>query len=956
MLGFGFNKDKVRASAERYVQQGKLQNAVAEYERILKEDPKDLNVINTIGDLYSRLGRIEQAVACFKKVGDNYASEGFTVKAIAMYKKLTKLSPSSLDSVQKLADLYIQQGLYSDARAQYLSIADSYLHSNALDDAARILKKILDLDPDNLPAQAKLADIYLRQGKKEDAKRVLLSAAESLHQRNLLDAADDALRRLLHIDAQNLRALELRGQIAMERGDPTAAIKTLEVLPDIDSRPDALRCLLRGYVHTQRYSEAESAARKLAVVYGDASGVLILTEKLIATSPVECLRLFQEFADRLLPASAAAVTTQLRSCLSRLKEDPVALDAIYLLFQRAGNTSDNAEVLELIAHVAMQRGDFTRARDIYKQLSEQEPENPAHMQNYRQVLGRLGEDAVLKPSTEEDREQAFLRDTFDAVPATSIEQEHTPQVEDAILTAVAEADVRSTHKQTAQAIAILEAVLPQAPEDVRLNRQLASLYADLGHFTEAAEHCRLLQRVYQAAGQSADAQLFAETARDYDRKAGTPSRPAPASAPEIPAFDLGSPAPPAAEFEISSAAPQPSPAIQEFSFEAPPEAPAPPAPAPAPPVVKPPSAPASIAHEIDLSEEWESAWQKEISSTPPPVAPPPLPSPVAAPVPEVPSLSCLLEETRFYISQSMWHEAQNAVDKLDALAPSHPELADFRRQLAAAQQPPAAPAAVAPPAAQESSVSTFVFDEEPPAPKPAAAAPLEPMAPAPAEFAEETSLSDFVLDLDASLGDDFVIGGPAAPAPLPPPPPPATVTQLAPVAAAPIPPPAIVPAAAVAVQPPVPESSVELGILSDLFEEFKEDVGDAGEHDDDPETHYNLGVAFKEMGLLDEAIGELQKVCHLVDQGGAFPHVIQAYTWLAGCFVEKGIPEAAFKWYDKALQFASDEQTRTAIHYELASAYELAGKKPEALQHFMEVYTSNIDYRDVGERIRALRS
>jgi len=942
MLGFGFNKDKVRASAERYVQQGKLQNAVAEYEKILKQDPKDLNVINTIGDLYSRLGRIEQAVVCFKKVGDNYASEGFTVKAIAMYKKLTKLSPSSLDSIQKLAEFYVQQGLYSDARAQYLSVVDAYLHSNALDDAIRILKKILELDPDNLPAQAKLADIFLRQGKKDEAKRILLSAAESLYQRTSLDAADDALRRLLHIDAQNLRALELRGQIAIERGDPAAAIKILESLPDIDSRPNALRCLLRGYVQNQRFSEAEPVTRKLAVVHGDASGVLILTEKLISTSPIECLRLFQEFSDRLLPANAEAVTTQLRSCVSRVKDDLDALDSVYLLFQRTGNTSDNAEVQELIAHAAMQRGDFTRARDIYKLLSEQEPENPAHLQNYRQVLARLGEDAVLMPSTAEDREQAFLRESFDATPPVTILQEHPPQIEDAILTAVAEADVRSTHRQTAQAIAILEAVLPQAPEDVRLNRQLASLYADLEHFTEAAEHCRLLQRVYLAAGQTAEARLFAEAARDYDRKAGTPSDTAPTPAPEIPTFDLGTSAPPTAEFTIPATEPQPGPAIQEFSFEAPPEAPAPPPLAPPAPPVVPPPAPAPAAHEIDLSEEWESAWQRETSATPPPAEPvvsPPLP-PVRAPR-EAPGLADLLDEVRFYLSQSMWHEAQGAVDKLAALVPSYPDLADFRHQLAAAQPPSAAPVEVTPPAVAEASVTTFTFDE-----RPSISAHAEPTPPAPAEFSEETTLSDFVLDLDASLGDDFALDGLAAPAPAPPPP--APIAKPVPVAAASV--------APVAMPPAVPESPVEPGILADLFEEFKEEVGDSGEHDEDPDTHYNLGVAFKEMGLLDEAIGELQKVCHLVDRGGPFPHVIQAYTWLAGCFVEKGIPEAAFKWYDKALQFAPDEQTRTAIHYELASAYELAGKKPEALQHFMEVYTSNIDYRDVGERIRALRS
>jgi tetratricopeptide (TPR) repeat protein len=145
-------------------------------------------------------------------------------------------------------------------------------------------------------------------------------------------------------------------------------------------------------------------------------------------------------------------------------------------------------------------------------------------------------------------------------------------------------------------------------------------------------------------------------------------------------------------------------------------------------------------------------------------------------------------------------------------------------------------------------------------------------------------------------------------------------------------------------------------MLSDLFEEFKEDVGEAAEEREDPDTHYNLGVAFKEMGLLDEAIGELQKVCKAIDNGAQFSQVMQAYTWLANCFVEKGVPEASVKWYERALKISDSEDSRTALHYDLANAFEAAGNRGEALKHFTEVYGTNIDYRDVAERIKALKS
>jgi len=155
--------------------------------------------------------------------------------------------------------------------------------------------------------------------------------------------------------------------------------------------------------------------------------------------------------------------------------------------------------------------------------------------------------------------------------------------------------------------------------------------------------------------------------------------------------------------------------------------------------------------------------------------------------------------------------------------------------------------------------------------------------------------------------------------------------------------------------PKVDAASVD---LADMFGELKQELeDDAANTQEDPETHYNLGVAFREMGLLDEAIGELQKVCQAVDRGHDFPQLMQTYTWLAQCFLDKGVPEAAIRWYERALKLHGiDQETRTALNYELASSYEAAGNKTVALNHFMEVYGHNIDYRDVAERIKALKS
>src|SRR5579884_2799463 len=260
-LGFGFNKAKVLASAEKFVQQGKLNNAITEYEKIVEKDPKDLTVLNTIGDLYARLGQTEKAGEFFKRVGDTYAGDGFTVKAIAMYKKLTKLNVSNVAVVQRLAELYTQQGLYNDARQQYLHLADGYVKNNDLGGATKIFQKMLEIDPDNVSLQSKLADLYVRMGKKDEARDIFLRAATSLYDRGSVEQADQALDRMLSLDPANAEALLMRGKIAMDGGDGKAAVRYLEKVPNIDSKPDGLQSLLKAQILTNNAQGAEAVAR-----------------------------------------------------------------------------------------------------------------------------------------------------------------------------------------------------------------------------------------------------------------------------------------------------------------------------------------------------------------------------------------------------------------------------------------------------------------------------------------------------------------------------------------------------------------------------------------------------------------------------------------------------------------------------------------------------------------------
>jgi tetratricopeptide (TPR) repeat protein len=128
------------------------------------------------------------------------------------------------------------------------------------------------------------------------------------------------------------------------------------------------------------------------------------------------------------------------------------------------------------------------------------------------------------------------------------------------------------------------------------------------------------------------------------------------------------------------------------------------------------------------------------------------------------------------------------------------------------------------------------------------------------------------------------------------------------------------------------------------------------DEDEDLETHYNLGIAYREMGLLDEAIGEFQKVAKAVQKGKPFRYSMNCATMLALSFTDKGEPKIASLWYQRALEVPGlDQEAVLALRYDLAMALDSAGEANAALDSFRQVYAMNIDYRDVADRIATLQ-
>ena len=153
-------------------------------------------------------------------------------------------------------------------------------------------------------------------------------------------------------------------------------------------------------------------------------------------------------------------------------------------------------------------------------------------------------------------------------------------------------------------------------------------------------------------------------------------------------------------------------------------------------------------------------------------------------------------------------------------------------------------------------------------------------------------------------------------------------------------------------EPPPEETGTDLGDagLAEVFKEFRKGV-DRQLGEEDYDTRYNLGIAYKEMGLVDEAIAEFQLAAKDPNR------LLECTSMLGICFMEKGMPKLAVKWFEKGLEAPGrTAEELLGLRYDLAAAYEAGGDVEKALGLFSELYGQDADFRDVASKIRELKA
>jgi pilus assembly protein FimV len=263
-----FNKEKVMDAARKFVDKGQIDKAVKEYLRIVHEDPKDVRVWLKIGDLYAKKGSKQEAIETYAKVARFYHEQGFFLKAVAVYKQILKLDPRLVDVILKLAELYRQLGLMSDAMQHYESVAAHFHREGNTKEALATVQKLVDLDPENIATRIKLAELYSKEGLVAEAATEFAVACDQLRRQGRQDDFVKVAERLLwHKPDNHALNRELAG-LYLRRNDPRRALQKLQACFKADPRDvETLGLLAQAFQALDQKAKTVSVLKELARVH-----------------------------------------------------------------------------------------------------------------------------------------------------------------------------------------------------------------------------------------------------------------------------------------------------------------------------------------------------------------------------------------------------------------------------------------------------------------------------------------------------------------------------------------------------------------------------------------------------------------------------------------------------------------------------------------------------------------
>lgn len=361
--------DRVAAlrNAEKLLRQGKVEPAIAEYLRIVEDQPRDLNSTNTLGDLYVRAGQVDKAVEQYIRIASILHDDGFLPKAGALYKKILKLKPDHEQALVQAAEIAANQGLLADARMYFKTVADRRRARGDARGVAQVMIRLGTLDPADFQARMAAAAARVDIGELSEAAADLKAIAAELSEAGRQPEAIEALRRvaLIRPDDEEIRERLLGvylGAGELDRARECAVtpqqFKSLAAAFDVNGRTvDALEMLREAARLDPEDAELREHLARTFVANGNIEAASEYLTAQTAGSDPQLQLMAAELALRNNPDEGMALVRLV------LEQDPGRRDDVAAVgWKLAGELPDVAfKVVELAAETAVVQTDWASA-------------------------------------------------------------------------------------------------------------------------------------------------------------------------------------------------------------------------------------------------------------------------------------------------------------------------------------------------------------------------------------------------------------------------------------------------------------------------------------------------------------------------------------------------------------------------------------------------------------------
>ncbi len=527
-------RSKINQQAEKLVLQGKIEAAIQQYEQLVRGNPLDMNTINKIGDLYSRLGRKREAISQFNKIGEHYTSEGFFLKAIAMYKKIVKLDPVSMDAFERLAHLYKKQGLITEARSQFIQVADKCAKAGQMDRAINAYKSLLEMEPGNLKIADQIAALLVQDGRESEAGEHYVRLAHELKSQGKEKEANAAYQKAARHQPTSPGQVSQLARGMISSGDLDGALVTIErALQGPGDHSDLLLMLCDVHLGKGEHDKAEEAL--LRCMKGSPQKVeASIKMASLQISKGDVSKAFEAIGPHLDGIARSGAAAQAASVLEEMlgldDRHSEVLKGLISMHAALGNTDKEIEYKGKLLDLLIDQGEYADAKRIGESLVKACPDDASLKERLEMVraAGGNGHDgadagsqlqvqraaAAMTGGADEDLlviSEDEAQEALEESPPTleEIREESAglgskldPEDEDFITEHMTEADVFVKYGLQDRAVEQLKAVIERFPGHVQAHLKLKEIHLESGNREGAKDSMVQLARSLAEKGDS----------------------------------------------------------------------------------------------------------------------------------------------------------------------------------------------------------------------------------------------------------------------------------------------------------------------------------------------------------------------------------------------------------------------------------------------------------------------